>query len=360
MNNNPATEEKTFENQQNPVGEIPVQNSDAVTADKKSKKDKKQVVPKIIAFLVAFLVTSFIGYNYQNIKDLIAAASFQPDEKIVAIESKLNLTKKGTTIFRASAPSLDESEEFNVHCKTENSDSSTLGCFSNEHIYIYNVTAEEVDGIVESTAAHELLHARWARLKDEERNNFESLLKQLYENADDEFKESVDVYEEDEKLEEIYVRSATQIRELPEELEKHFAEIFVDQDKIVDFYEKYITPFNKLEEELEKLEDDLNKLGEMIDKNTADYESRAEKLSSDIDEFNACASRVGCFVSEGSFYSRRAALVAEDNALDALYETLNKDIDNYNSKVETYNSKLVYGEELNNKINSNPKVKEEL
>ena len=163
----------------------------------------------------------------------------------------------------------------------------------------------------------------------------------------------LELYNTQEQNEELYVRAATQIAELPSYLEDHFAKYFNDQNAIVDYYSSYITPFRKLEKEMEELEQELTELGEKIDQNTAKYQSDADSLATEVDEFNNCANTLNCFSSQYAFNTRRNELVAKQSALDALYDEINTDIDTYNQKVEKYNNNLLRTEELENIINSN-------
>ena len=318
---------------------------------------------KIIRFIIwtIFLIGLAVAIlNFQMIKDLYFATIFSPSYEISDINEELDLTDKGHRIFYASSPVLSDAKEFNEKCNTTEGTVSTLGCYNGQKIYIYNIESEELEGVKQSTAAHELLHAVWARLSTAERENLIPTLESVYGKSDDEFKKSLKTYSESAKTEEIYVRAATQIKDLPQSLEDHYAEIFKNQDKIVDFYNSYITPFNSLEAEIDALTEELNQLNSEIEAGRSDYGSRSSALSTAINEFNNCASTAGCFASNYAFQTRRAELVSEQSALNDLYNDLNAKIDTYNQKVELYNSKVFRGRELNSIINSNQPVIEEI
>ena len=63
----------------------------------------------------------------------------------------------------------------------------------------------------------------------------------------------MNLYGEQERLEELYVRIGTKLRDIPDELEKHYQEYFLNRLKIVDYYEDYQAPFRELHEKNETI-----------------------------------------------------------------------------------------------------------
>jgi len=318
---------------------------------------------RIIKTAVWLIFLAFIAaviLNYRFMIDLYLSATFEPAPEITTIKGKLDLTNNGSRIFLASSPTLNGPNEFNSVCDAQSSEVSTLGCFTNQKIYLYNVDSKELSGIKESTAAHELLHAIWFRLSAADREKLIPTLEYVYEKSDNDFKKTLETYEESAKIEEIYVRAATQIKNLPENLETHYSEFFKNQDGIVDFYESYILPFNTIESELESLKSELEVLNSNINTKTSEYEARSSVFSTAVSEFNSCALTVGCFISDANFYARRSELIAEESALDELFASLNSDIKTYNEKVEAYNKNVIHGKELNRLVNSTSEKTEEI
>ena len=320
----------------------------------------KRKIIRLILWTVFLAVLAAVILNFQTLRDLYLSLTFSPSVEISAIGDELELTDRGHRIFYASSPALSEANEFNEKCNTTEGAVSTLGCYTGQKIYIYNIDSEELEGVKESTAAHELLHAVWARLSTAERQNLIPTLESVYEKSNSDFKKSLETYDETAKTEEIYVRAATQIKSLPESLESHYAEIFKNQDKIVDFYNSYITPFKSLEAEINSLDIELSQLNTEIEAGRADYDARASALTTAINEFNSCASTPGCFISESAFQARRSELISEQSMLNDFYTELNAKIDIYNQKVELYNSKVLRGRELNSIIDSNQPIIEQI
>ncbi len=308
-----------------------------------------------IFLLLLVVVATAIVLNRQWIYDWWRGMNYAPSSKMASIRDDLNLTERGTFLFNASQPELNERESFNSYCRGGQTEIAVLGCYANGNIYIYNITEEQLDGIRELTTAHELLHAVFARMDDGAKAELRPMLEQVRKENKDTFEQDLNTYAANEQFEELYVRAGTEVANLPEALERHYAEIFRDQDRIVKFYDSYITVFRQLKEELETLSQEMEKLGDEITQTTTEYEKRLDQLNADITSFNSCAATVGCFKTEAEFGSRRGVLVSEQMALEQMYNSINNMVDEYNAKVELYNADVLQSNQLNTVINSSKK-----
>lgn len=322
----------------------------------RKNKPKFYIVIFIVLILavLGFLLSSL--FNFSAISDWLDNLGYTPTPEVLALEEKIGLTSSAKSIFRATEPTLETREDFNEHCKSYDVDISVLGCYTNDQIYLYNIEAPELDGIVESTAAHEFLHAAWDRLADAEKNKVAEQLTQVYNANKAALDADLELYDTAEQLDELHSRIGVQIADLPEELESYYARYFTDQDAVVKYYDNYIAPFEALRAETEELKATIDDLKETLDSKTEEYYKRAEQLSAQINEFNTCADTLGCFASTTDFYARRAELVAEQEALEELYEDTNGMVEEYNKLVEEYNNDILRTETLQNAINSNAKV----
>ncbi len=318
-------------------------------------KPKTKKAPIIFAVIVLLIIVSaavYIFLNYTWLNDYFTGLSYEPTAEMAEIKSNLELTKDADIIFKASFPILEPEDDFNQDCDSHNSDISVLGCYANNQIYIYNIKSEEVPGILESTTAHELLHAVWSRLSGTEKARLIPLLESSYQDNKEMLEENLQNYNDENRLDELYVRIGTQAKNLSNELETHYARYFNSRNKIVEFYESYIAPFNELKEKINSLGRELEEAKQVIDSETAQYEARVEEFNSNVYSFNNCARTVNCF-TESRFYARRAELVAEENNLNTMFENLNNKINEYNVKVEEYNSNIFKSNSLQRIINSN-------
>lgn len=309
------------------------------------------IASAILLFLVAFLVV-----NFGVIRDIFVGLSYRPSSEMSEIREKLDLTGKGWRIFNASLPELEEREEFNQICRGEESENAVLGCYRDDRVYVYNVLSEELDGIREVTAAHELLHAVYDRMSAEERRELSPVLNEIYKKNQEILGEEIELYDDVDREEELFVRIGTEIATLPNELEKRYSEIFKDQDKIVGFYDGYITVFREIERKLKELLARVQELEAEIKGKTEQYEAEVGVLNNDISEFNNCAKTPNCFTSKWVFNSQRNTLISRQNSLTGLYNEINGLISEYNTLAAEYNENLLHGQALNKAINSNEKV----
>lgn len=310
-----------------------------------------------VCLLVLIAVGVSVFLNREWLYDFYRGITYQPSSEMAQIRSDLSLTDRGEFLFNAAQPELDGAAEFNSYCRNGESEIAVLGCYTGGNIYIYNIKDERLDGIRELTSAHELLHANWARMSESDKEALAEPLTRTFEANQNLLKDEINIYETNQKQEELYVRAGTEIANLPEALEKHYAEIFRDQDKIVGYYNSYISVFKALEAEMDGLKAEMQAINAEIESKTTEYEQRAKQLDVDVANFNNCAQTVGCF-TEYEFNLQRAELVAEQEVLMGMYEEINKMVDAYNAKVEIYNADVLQSEKLNTVINSAAKPQE--
>jgi len=315
----------------------------------------------IIVFIILFAILGFEAFNFFGGFDYIKASQFTPSGEMQGIIDELNLTDRGNRIFRAVSPNLASRSTFNEKCNSHNSEVYVLGCYitGDDAIYLYDVDVAELDGVKESTAAHELLHAVYNRLPFWEKNSLNEKLRKVYDSLDEtsDVKNSMELYSDNEFYDELHSRIGTEIKNLPTELEGHYAAIFKDQDKIVDFYDKYSGTFKKLEKEVEELSKKIEEGKRYIDEETARLDSVSKELNAKISDYN---NRVG----SGSY---SAALVTEGNNLqkeisrvEEAYKKLNEYINEYNKLVDEYNNNVIQTNNILDSINSNSSKVEEV
>ncbi len=319
-------------------------------------KPSKQLIWFSLTSIILLVATAAIAINFTVIKDFFTGLAYRPTDEMSRIRTDLNLTDKGTLIFNATMPELKEKSDFNTLCRGTEIETAILGCYRDDRVYVYDITDEELIGIRELTSAHELLHAVYHRMSSQQKQELTDILVQVYQENQDTLGEEIDLYQDDQKKEEIYVRAGTEIRDLPDELEKHYAEIFKNQDQIADYYKSYITVFKQIEQNLETLLKKAQDLETEITTKTAEYESGATNLNQEIQEFNNCANTPNCFISRWAFNNQRNALLNRQNELENLYNEINQLISEYNTTATEYNENLLHGQALNMAINSAEKA----
>lgn len=311
--------------------------------------------PKLILALPIVAVVMALAvyvYYFTDAKDMVKNIGYMVPTEVAEVAGELPLTNKGKIILAASRPELNDRKEFNENCKSHDAEISVLGCYTDETIYLYDIKTNELPGIVQSTMAHELLHAAWDRLNTFEKTALQEQLMKVYEENREALASDLSLYAEEDRIDELHSRIGTEIMNLPESLERHYAKYFSDQDAVVAFYNQYSEPFKKLSAEIDALSEEIERKREEIDKQTEEYYKRVDVLNAEIDEFNSCAETPDCF-DQATFYARRDILSAKLDELTAVYNDLNEQVLEFNKIVEEYNNNVFRTKALEDKINSN-------
>lgn len=316
---------------------------------KSNQRFKFIIVGIMLAAVFGF--TIYVGTNYYAVHDFIRSLSFKPTAEVSAIQEKLQLTETGEALFKATNPSIDKSQAFNEHCQSYDQSVTILGCYAGGDIYVYDIEAEDLNGIVEATVAHEMLHAVWARLSNNERADIIEDLKTVFEENYSKLSIVTD-YAAESKFDELFARVGTEIAKIPDSLEQVYGRYFKNRKKIVALYEQYHAVFDALSAEIETLSSEIETLKAKINTDTADYKQRAANFASEVSSFNDCAARAGCF-SQYEFNARRAELLDEQAYLDAKYNEIIETVRVCNAKIDQYNNNVLKTTEYSETINSN-------
>lgn len=319
---------------------------------------KTSRIGSAFAFLISgvFVIAAlYIIFNKQQVLDQFSVWSYTPSSMIEEITSNADLTEKGKFIFYATKPSVENQEGFNQECPRQEAGSPILGCYtSDDRIYIYNLTNEQLDGMEEVTAAHEMLHAVWVRTSKEDQEKLSSQLKAAYESlADEELKERMEYYERTEPGEfynELHSILGTETPGLGNELEEYYAQFF-DRATVLALQEKYSAVYEQLNGRAEELYARMESLAASIEGRSQSYDTAAASLRQDVEAFNQRA-QSGGFSTQSQFNRERAELVARSNELDRIRQAINGDIVTYNEYYSEYQDIAKQIEVLNSSIDS--------
>lgn len=320
---------------------------------------RKEILGAVGAFVVLVVISQVLASGL--VSDWWRTLWYRPTATVSAIEDELELTTKGWRIFASTHPAIETSEDFNYHCHSYDDEVSVIGCYVGGRIYIYEITLDELEAANTVTAAHELLHAVWERLSNFTKKRLVPILEQVYQEHREWFDDELETYDSDERIEEIYTRAGTKLAELPEKLERHYAEYFQNRQQIVAYYEAYEQPFKILQDELDELEAQILATKAQLATERRHYEQRLMALDTKIEQFNACAERAGCFRTDAEFQSQRKALAETQQELEKVRDDLNERISENNDRIAEYAEKSLQLGELHNSMNSNlTKVEEEV
>jgi len=314
-----------------------------------------------ICILAQSLVLTGAGWaaaNPRQVQDQITVWNFEPSPTIEEYADRAGLSDEGRFYFYASVPEILPPERFDLFCSFEESGLGVLGCYtlSERRIFLYDVSNPDLDGYEVVVAAHEMLHAAWARLSIDDQNALAVLLEADFAalGPEHELVERIAEYERldpTSRIPELYAILGTEIAELQPALEGHYARYFDDRSRTTQLYAQVAAVFESLEQRLTDLSVELEARSAAIEADQAAYAAAADALEGDITAFNERANRPGGYTSQSAFESDRAALLERQTALDADRVAINTAVDDYNAllvELETLNEEAA---ELSRSIN---------
>lgn len=272
--------------------------------------------------LIAALGLALLNQRY--ILDYIALRGYQPSDIIANMATEDALTPGARKIFYVNHPEISDKASFSNKCTSGKSKERTivLGCYHGGQggIFVLQVDDPRLTGVEQVTAAHEMLHAAYDRLKTSDRNAVDSMLLDYYHNGltDERIKTTIDAYKQSEPgdvVNEMHSIFGTEISKLPAGLEQYYTKYFTNRAKVTAFANQY--------------------QGEFASRTTAvkNYDAQLASLKIQIDSVNA-------------------ALKAEQQAISDQQANLNSqkssgNINAYNKGVPAYNALV---DDFNNKV----------
>lgn len=286
--------------------------------------------------------------------DEFRAQQYTPSSHISAIEQRVTLTSAGRRIFYATSPEVQDSGQFNGSCHSVERTTAILGCYYRDRIYLYNVQNSELDGALDVTAAHELLHAAYARLSTFEQRKVDGLVRAAYQKVKNEptLKRLMEYYKQAEpgaEINELHSILGTTIANLDSELERYYARYFTNRASIVTLNQRYTQVFSELDQQATSLKAKISAEESSLKTETDAYQNELNQLNSDIQSFNQRA--VSGDFSSQEFYAMRSALSGRVASLNNQQNQLNTRISAYNTMIAEYNKLAVRAQQLNQSMN---------
>ncbi|WP_166984686.1 hypothetical protein [Canibacter zhoujuaniae] len=308
------------------------------------------------------LAGSYYAYDQRyTISNWIQTQQFEPSAEVATLEEHLQLTTAGSLVFRSTHPEIIDRDRFNKACAgvDHREGGHVVGCYSHKHaIYLFRVNDSRISGIVETTAAHELLHAAWAQLKNGERESLQQQLLSFYEErkaADPALAERMSVYEhlsETSFANELHSVLGTEVSDLPKTLETHYSSYFKDRGAILSYFNGYHSVFSDLQAEAEQLQANMDGI-------KSEYESRRASFEDAVRSFNADAEAFRKRNDEHFYADDPAAFYRESDLLKQRRDSLENErlqLEGLASDFETKRQRLLELSEtsvdLNRKLDS--------
>lgn len=292
-------------------------------------------ISAFIAAVVCAGAALLLFSNRQQVVDQLNVWQYQPNTEVASLVQRSGMNRNGEFYFYASRPAIEPAGKFNQECDRKEAGTAILGCYNGQYIYIYDVTNEKLDGIKEVTAAHEMLHATYIRLGDTEKKRVDALVEQEYGKLknNSEFAARMAFYartEPGERDNELHSVIGTEVANIDPRLEAHYKNYFTDRSKVVALHEKYAKVFEELKTRATTLSNQLTRLGDKIERESAEYRLRRTEVEAQIEDFRRRESGDG-FGSRSQYESEVEELNTRISELNQFRDAINADIVQYNA-----------------------------
>lgn len=315
-------------------------------------------IVSIVSTIAILGAAGWVVLNRQFVLDNINFLFYTPSSQIATIENSAGMSNTGKFYFYASQPQVEDAQQFNQNCARQETGSAILGCYSNQRIYVYDVTNTQLNGVEEVTAAHETLHAVWDRMSSSDKKRIGDLLEVAFSKINDPALNARMAYyartEPGQRTNELHSILGTEYANLGPALEAHYAKYFTNRNKVVALHASYQSVFDNLTAQKNALSAQMATLKASIDSQSAQYNAEAVSLNSDASALQNSASSVDrTSQSEVDAYNaKRQALLNRLDGLNALRTQINTETNAYNVKVTEYNKIVVSTNSLNASLDS--------
>jgi hypothetical protein len=325
------------------------------------RRRRAPAVITLVALALVGVLALLAITNRQQLVDQWTVWTFEPSSVIEGYADRATMTDHGEFLFYASQPVVAAAEQFNAVCENNEEGSGVLGCYTavDKVITLFDITDPQLDGMEEVVAAHEMLHAAWDRIGSDERARLTGLLEAEADTLSDDpdFAARMEVYartEPRQRVNELHSIIGTEVADISPELEQYYSQYFSDRAALVALHTASNAVFERIEAQTAALVAEIDQLKADIESDLADYNSGYDQLNLDIEDFNRRAD-AGDFDTQQQFDSERAALLARQATLDALFASIETRESTYNAKVEQLSQLNAAAAALNTAINVVPR-----
>lgn len=219
------------------------------------------------------LALVLIALNRQAIYDWWQLRDYTPPTVVSSLASQTTMTDYGRKVFYINKPSLTSNTDFADACPNSSAEQTiVLGCYhgGQKGIYLLDVRDPRLEGVEQVTAAHEMLHAAYDRLSSSEREHVDAMLQDYYKNGltDQRIKETIEAYKKSEPNDltnEMHSIFATEISNLPSNLEQYYRKYFTKRAQVAGFANKYQAEFSSREAAVKQADTQLAAMKKQID-----------------------------------------------------------------------------------------------
>jgi len=213
----------------------------------------------LTAIMIAVVI---IGIRFtREVEDWRKLLTYEPPPEIAQLATTTTMTDTARRLFYLNQPKIEATKSSLNLCQGSEH-TIVLGCYVvSKGIFLQAVTDPRLQGVMEVTAAHELLHAVYQRMSFFDQTQINQQLQAVLGNLQHpRILKLVKTYADrdprsvDSELHSIF---GTELRNLSPELENHYRQYFTDRASIVALSERYEGVFTTLKNRAKSLSEQL-------------------------------------------------------------------------------------------------------
>lgn len=310
----------------------------------------------LVAGLVGIVpIGAVLATQADNIRETIQLSKYKPPTEVAKLALETRMSETGRKIFYLNVPTIEEKKSGLNLCKKDGIKEKTviLGCYvSNRGIFIQKVTDQRLNGIMQVTAAHEMLHSAYHRLSKEERLKVDEELNRVFEQSkNDRLKKLIGIYrKQDPEVvpNELHSILGTEVPNLGPYLENYYKRYFSDRSVVVAYAQKYESTFNNLLRQAEEIDRQMAAMKPELTR----LEESTKQQSSTIEQKRAELGRLQASNNIAEYNSRVASFNRLVDTYNQQVSYLKQQVASYNKLVKTYNAVSTEEKSLNESLNN--------
>ena len=290
-----------------------------------------------IAVQVAVLAAGAWAFaNRPTIRDWLVVGKVVASSAIDDYVEQAGMSSAGRFYLYAARPELHTTATFAKSCTAKETGVAVLGCYiiATDRIHLLDITDPAFDTMEPVVAAHEMLHAVWARFDDAERARVSKLVEQSYEQINDPaLAERLKVYEDAKgniDVAELFAVLGTEVALVSDDLADVYNRYFDRRGAVVALAVEAATVITNIVDEIARVSTEIVALEAEIAADRAAYNAAIKKLKGDVDTFNKNADKPGYYQSQSRFDKDRKALLTREADLEKDRLAINDKVDQFN------------------------------
>ena len=306
--------------------------------------------------MVLLAASPFIVWTQRwDIYDYWRLRNYEAPAVVSQLALDTAMSDSARRLFYVYHPELKDKNSFSQSCNSSER-TIVLGCYiSGNGIYLFSVNDERLNGIMQVTAAHEVLHAAYERLSGGEKERTDQMIQTAYAAVKNQrIHDTIEDYRKNGANipNELHSILGTEVRDLPLELEDYYKRYFINRLKIVEYSEKYEQAFTERKQKIADYDHQLENLKQQIEALESDLEMREQTLQNE-------RKRLDALLSAKNFDTYNAGVAgfnAQVGAYNSLVGRIRGLIDQHNRLVAERNSIAEEEGELIKAIDSRPET----